>query len=100
VFDHLIDCQEQIANSRKSLRTAYRLHGVVMWFPGKFFFFAPQLGEQVSRAPVGTGWVHEIKLDGYRSFGRFCRQRAPRLRRQEIKGLAEGGDHLTCGGPA
>lgn len=29
-------------------------------------FIAPQLCGRVSRPPVGTDWVHEIKLDGYR----------------------------------
>src|SRR4051812_35533726 len=29
-------------------------------------FIAPQLSKRVSRPPVGTDWVHEIKLDGYR----------------------------------
>jgi bifunctional non-homologous end joining protein LigD len=29
-------------------------------------FIAPQLCRRVSRPPVGTDWVHEIKLDGYR----------------------------------
>jgi len=29
-------------------------------------FIAPQLCRRVSRPPVGSDWVHEIKLDGYR----------------------------------
>ena len=29
-------------------------------------FIAPQLCKSVSRPPVGTEWVHEVKLDGYR----------------------------------
>ena len=29
-------------------------------------FIAPQLCKRVSRPPVGSDWVHEIKLDGYR----------------------------------
>jgi bifunctional non-homologous end joining protein LigD len=29
-------------------------------------FIAPQLCKRVSRPPSGEGWVHEIKLDGYR----------------------------------
>jgi bifunctional non-homologous end joining protein LigD len=29
-------------------------------------FIAPQLCRRVTRPPVGTDWVHEIKLDGYR----------------------------------
>ena len=29
-------------------------------------FIAPQLCQSVSRPPSGTGWLHEIKFDGYR----------------------------------
>jgi bifunctional non-homologous end joining protein LigD len=29
-------------------------------------FIAPQLCQSVSRPPTGTGWLHEIKFDGYR----------------------------------
>ena len=29
-------------------------------------FIAPQLCESVERPPNGSGWVHEIKFDGYR----------------------------------
>ena len=29
-------------------------------------FIAPQLCKSVTRPPVGTEWVHEVKLDGYR----------------------------------
>jgi bifunctional non-homologous end joining protein LigD len=29
-------------------------------------FILPQLATQASEAPRGTGWVHELKLDGYR----------------------------------
>jgi bifunctional non-homologous end joining protein LigD len=29
-------------------------------------FIAPQLCQAVSRPPSGTGWLHEIKFDGYR----------------------------------
>ncbi len=32
-------------------------------FPG---FIAPQLAQQVTTAPSGDGWAHELKLDGYR----------------------------------
>jgi bifunctional non-homologous end joining protein LigD len=32
-------------------------------FPG---FIAPQLAQQAASAPQGQGWVHELKLDGYR----------------------------------
>ena len=29
-------------------------------------FIAPQLCQSVPRPPTGTGWLHEIKFDGYR----------------------------------
>ena len=29
-------------------------------------FISPQLATQASEAPQGSGWVHELKLDGYR----------------------------------
>ncbi|MBY5673116.1 DNA ligase D [Rhizobium leguminosarum] len=29
-------------------------------------FIAPQLCQTLERPPVGTGWIHEIKFDGYR----------------------------------
>jgi len=29
-------------------------------------FIAPQLASQASEAPRGAGWVHELKMDGYR----------------------------------
>jgi bifunctional non-homologous end joining protein LigD len=29
-------------------------------------FIAPQLCQSVARPPTGTGWLHEIKFDGYR----------------------------------
>jgi len=32
-------------------------------FPG---FIAPQLAQQTASAPQGDGWLHELKLDGYR----------------------------------
>ncbi len=32
-------------------------------FPG---FIAPQLAQQAAVAPQGDGWLHELKLDGYR----------------------------------
>src|SRR5689334_14176270 len=34
-----------------------------MQWPG---FVPPQLALLVSKAPTGPGWVHEMKLDGYR----------------------------------
>ncbi|MGO8330402.1 hypothetical protein ACC811_37155, partial [Rhizobium ruizarguesonis] len=29
-------------------------------------FIAPQLCQTLERPPAGTGWIHEIKFDGYR----------------------------------
>jgi bifunctional non-homologous end joining protein LigD len=33
---------------------------------GSFSFVAPQLCEPAETPPLGAGWVHELKLDGYR----------------------------------
>ncbi|MEO6964979.1 MAG: DNA ligase D, partial [Acidobacteriaceae bacterium] len=41
-------------------------------------FVQPQLALQVSEAPEGQDWIHELKLDGYRILGRVARQRAGR----------------------
>jgi bifunctional non-homologous end joining protein LigD len=47
----------------KTLRaSAKRKHGAAT-LPD---FIAPQLCESVERPPNGSGWVHEIKFDGYR----------------------------------
>lgn len=32
-------------------------------FPG---FIDPQLAQQIAKAPAGSDWIHELKLDGYR----------------------------------
>ena len=34
-------------------------------------FIPPELATLVDKAPDGDGWVHEIKLDGYRTVGRI-----------------------------
>ena len=34
-------------------------------------FIAPELATLVDKAPAGEGWVHEIKLDGYRTAARI-----------------------------
>jgi bifunctional non-homologous end joining protein LigD len=39
--------------------------------------FAPQLAELASTPPIGDGWLHEIKLDGYRM---GCRIEAGKVR--------------------
>ena len=36
-----------------------------------FDFIPPELATLVDRAPAGEGWVHEIKLDGYRTAARI-----------------------------
>jgi bifunctional non-homologous end joining protein LigD len=36
-------------------------------------FIAPQLAMLVARAPEGDGWVHELKIDGYRVTARIER---------------------------
>ncbi|MGH9615748.1 MAG: DNA ligase D [Acidobacteriaceae bacterium] len=38
-------------------------------------FVPPQLASQVTEAPEGPEWVHELKLDGYRMQGRIERPR-------------------------
>lgn len=35
-------------------------------------FIAPQLASPRANPPTGTGWLHEIKLDGYRTLARFA----------------------------
>jgi ATP-dependent DNA ligase len=41
----------------------------------------PQLAKLADRAPNGAGWLHEIKLDGYRMHARFAGSRARLLTR-------------------
>jgi len=36
-------------------------------------FIAPELATLVDNAPEGEGWLHEIKLDGYRTAARIDR---------------------------
>src|SRR5690348_3554110 len=38
-------------------------------------FIEPQLAKLVSEPPKGSGWLHEIKLDGYRMQARIARRR-------------------------
>ena len=42
-------------------------------------FVPPQLALQVTEAPDGSEWIHELKLDGYRMQGRIdaARGKAP-----------------------
>jgi hypothetical protein len=42
----------------------------------------PQLAQLVKTAPDGTGWLHEIKLDGYRMHARLDADRVQILTRR------------------
>jgi len=46
-------------------------------------FVPPQLATLVAAAPKGEGWIHEIKLDGYRALCRVEKGRAHLLTRRE-----------------
>lgn len=46
-------------------------------FPG---FVAPQLAQPTNDAPEGPGWVHELKLDGYRIQIHIMRKKGARRR--------------------
>jgi bifunctional non-homologous end joining protein LigD len=46
-------------------------------------FVPPQLATLVSDVPRGPGWVHEIKLDGYRALCRLEKGRARLITRRE-----------------
>lgn len=39
--------------------------------PGPATWIKPQLAALVKRAPAGSGWLHEIKLDGHRMHARI-----------------------------
>ncbi len=47
-------------------------------------FIAPQLARSVERPPAGTGWVHEIKFDGYRMQMRVERGKAQLFTRKGL----------------
>jgi bifunctional non-homologous end joining protein LigD len=42
-------------------------------------FIEPELATLVERAPEGDGWVHEIKIDGYRTAARIDRGKVQML---------------------
>jgi bifunctional non-homologous end joining protein LigD len=44
-------------------------------------FIAPQLAELVDRAPEGDAWLHEVKIDGYRTGARIERGKVQMLTR-------------------
>src|SRR5215472_8037423 len=44
-------------------------------------FIPPQLAQLVDRAPEGDAWVHEIKVDGYRTGARIERGQVRMLTR-------------------
>ena len=47
-------------------------------------FVEPQLASPTSAPPAGTGWVHEIKFDGYRLMARVDRGRIKLLTRKGL----------------
>jgi len=47
-------------------------------------FIAPQLAMFVDRPPAGDRWVHEIKLDGYRTAARIEAGRVQMLTRKGL----------------
>jgi bifunctional non-homologous end joining protein LigD len=57
--------QKERSTAQKQKLLERLLHGApVEEFPG---FIAPQLAEEARQAPKSKDWVHEIKLDGYRT---------------------------------
>ena len=51
-------------------------------------FIAPELATLVENAPKGEGWLHEIKLDGYRT--------AARIERRDVRVLTRSGLDWTA----
>jgi bifunctional non-homologous end joining protein LigD len=58
-----------------------RIRGKAGALPG---FVAPELAAPVDNPPAGTGWVHEIKFDGYRLMARVDRGRVKLLTRKGL----------------
>jgi bifunctional non-homologous end joining protein LigD len=52
-------------------------------------FVEPQLGSPAATPPSGTGWVHEIKFDGYRLMARLDRGRVKLLTRKGLDWTAK-----------
>jgi bifunctional non-homologous end joining protein LigD len=52
-------------------------------------FVPPQLATPASRAPTGDGWIHEIKLDGYRMACRIAGDDVRFLSRRELDWTAD-----------
>jgi ATP-dependent DNA ligase len=46
----------------------------------------PQLAKLVENAPDGSGWLHEIKFDGYRMHARLDAGRVQILTRRLVRG--------------
>jgi bifunctional non-homologous end joining protein LigD len=63
---------------RKRSRWARSKTGETRAAPADPDFIPPQLCEVAARPPIGAGWRHEVKLDGYRMQGRV-RDGAARL---------------------
>lgn len=57
-------------------------------FPG---FVPPELAQQAAAAPGGSGWIHEIKLDGYRIQVQIRRDARKKNSEPEIKLLTRKG---------
>ncbi len=57
-------------------------------FPG---FVSPELAQQSAAAPGGSGWIHEIKLDGYRIQLQIRRDARKKNSEPEIKLLTRKG---------
>jgi bifunctional non-homologous end joining protein LigD len=67
---------------RESPRPAARLRGAK---PGALpTFIEPQLASPTESPPAATGWVHEIKFDGYRLMARIDRGRVKLLTRKGL----------------
>jgi bifunctional non-homologous end joining protein LigD len=64
----------------------------------------PQLATPASQAPTGDGWIHEIKLDGYRMACRIAGEDVRFLSRRELDWTADlpelAGAARQLGGPA
>ena len=54
-------------------------------------FIEPELATLVERAPEGDQWLHEIKLDGYRTLARIERGKVRLLTRHALDWTARYG---------
>lgn len=67
------------AASRLDAASAKKIEDLLRTAPAETLpkFVAPELALQVDEAPDGEGWLHELKLDGYRMVGRLDRAHSP-----------------------